>query len=209
MRLVIDGTVADGAQRLAVHADAGAGDWVVVAHPAPDAVVAAVGGVGPGDLTITLGDTDVGALSAARRHQAKLCVTGCRLDPLPALRVADVVGLGVRAPQPPLWQALVGTARSRALSKDDEAMVRALAGRVGLARWVDRTAVNLPLKVEALVDITRALAGQPLALVWRRPEWLDAGSLAELNDVITAEQQLAGFTVVEFAQGRPGTLPPP
>ena len=209
MRLVIEGWVRAAAQQLPVSAEAASGEWVVVAHPAPDAVVAAVGGVGPGDLAITLGDTSLGGLSAVRRHEARLCVTGCRLDPLPALRVADVVGLGVRAPQPPLWQALLGTKRSRALSQDDEAMVRALAGRIGLAGWVDRTAVNLPLKIEALVDITRALAGLPAAFVWRRPEWLDAGSLAELNEVVTAEQQLAGFTVVEFAQERPGTLPPP
>jgi ABC-type branched-subunit amino acid transport system ATPase component len=128
------------------------------------------------------------------------------LEPLPALRVADVVGLGVRAPQPPLWQALIGTSRSRALSADDEAMVRALSGRVGLAGWVDRTAVNLPLKVEALVEITRALAGLPHGFVWRRPEWLDPGSLAELNEVVAAEQALSGFAVVEVRS--PSSLPP-
>lgn len=205
MSVVIDGTAA-GAP---LHAEAGPGEWTVVEHPAPDAAVAVVGGVGPGEVSIALGDAELGSLPAAQRHAARLCVTGCRVDPLPALRVADVVGLGVRAPQPPLWQALIGTSRSRALSKDDEAMVRALAGRVGLAGWVDRTAVKLPLKVEALVDITRALAGLPIAFVWLRPQWLDAGSLAEINEVVVAEQQLSGFAVVEFARLRPASLPPP
>ena len=198
MKLVIEGTLNDGGAP--VQAAAEAGQWTVVEHPAPDAVVAAVGGVGPGHLRIRLGEQDLSDTGPAGRHDARLCVTGCRLDPLPALRVADVVGLGVRAPQPPLWQALIGTGRSRALSQDDEAMIRALAGRVGLAGWVDRTAVRLPLKVEALVDITRALAGLPLAFVWRRPEWLDPGSLAEINEVVTAEQQQSGFAVVEFTR---------
>lgn len=204
MSVVIDGTVGSGDP---VRAEAGPGEWTVVEHRAPGAAVAAVGGIGPGDLTITVAGTDVGHLTAAKRHDARLCVTACRVDPLPALRVADVVGLGVRAPQPAMWQALIGTARSRALSKDDEAMIRALAGRVGLAGWVDRTAVRLPLRIEALLDITRALAGLPLAFVWRRPEWLDAASLAEINDVVVAEQKLSGFAVVEFTQARTGSLP--
>ena len=206
MKLVVDGQV----EGVRAHATVDAGEWVVLTHTAPDQVVAAIGGVGARDaMTISLGGTPLEELSAGERHRARLCVTACRLDQLPALRVADVVGLGVRAPQPPLWQALVGTTRSRALSADDEAMIRALAGRVGLARWVDRTAVNLPLKIEALVDLTRALAGLPEALVLRRPEWLDAQSLAELNDVVVAEQRQAGFAVLEVAANRPASLSGP
>lgn len=206
MTLVVDGQV----EGVRAHAAVDRGGWAVLTHPAADAVVAAIGGLTDAhELTITLGDAALHGLTPGRRHQARLCVSNCRLDQLPALRVADVVGLGVRAPQPPLWQALIGTKRSRALSADDEAMIRALAGRVGLARWVDRTAVSLPLKVEALVDITRALAGLPQALVWRRPEWLDPQSLSELNEVVVAEQRLAGFAVLEVAAAAPGSLSSP
>ena len=189
--------------------DAADGAWVTVDHVAPDGVVAAVSGIGPGDIRIELGGEDLSPRTAAQRHAAQLCAAGCRLDPLPALRVADVIGLGLRAPQPPLWQTLIGTTKARTSSADDEAQVRALAGRVGLAGWVDRTAVNLPLKIEALVDLARALAGQPKALVWRRPEWLDPASLADVNAAVTAEQRLGGFTVVEFTQRLPATLPSP
>lgn len=206
MTLLVEGQV----HGVRAHAVVEAGQWGVLTHPAPDAVVAAIGGfAGGSELTVSVGDVAMEGLTPGQRHQARLCVSGCRLDPLPALRVADVVGLGVRAPQPPLWQALVGTTRSRALSADDEAMIRALAGRVGLARWVDRTAVNLPLKIEALVDITRAVAGQPEALVWRRPEWLDPQSLAELNEVVVAEHRLGGFAVLEVAAHQPGSLSGP
>ena len=185
------------------------GAWLTVEHRAPDDAVAAIGGVGPGDVTIALDGLDLSASSAAQRAAAQLCVAGCRLDPLPALRVADVIGLGLRAPQPPLWQTLLGTERARRSSADDEAQVRALAGSLGLAGWVDRTAVNLPLKIEALVDLARALAGHPKALVWRRPEWLDAVSLAEVNAALTGRYNLGSFTVVEFTQRLTATIPAP
>ncbi len=190
----------------ALSLEAEPGAWVTVEHPSPDAVVAAIGGLGPGDVAIELDGACLTNCTAAQRHAARLCTAGCRLDPLPALRVADVIGLGLRAPQPRLWQALIGTAKARGYSADDEAQVRALAGRVGLARWVDRTAVSLPLKVEALVDVTRALAGLPEALVWRRPEWLDPASLAEVTEAVAAEQRLGGFTVVEFTGRRAASL---
>lgn len=203
--LRITGSV--GAEALDITARAG--DWVSVASDDTARAVAAIGGMVDEPVAVRLGDEDLGKASPVQRHRARLCVSSCRLDPLPALRVGDVIGLGLRAPQPALWQSLIGTARARASSADDEAQVRALAGRVGLAAWVDRTAVNLPLKVEALVDLARALAGMPRALVWRSPEWLDPGSMGELTAAIAAEQRIAGFAAVEFVR-RPGaTLPSP
>ena len=195
MTLIIKG---DGVAGDAIAVEADPGSWLTVPHAAPDAAIAAVAGLGPGNLAIELDGATLDDATAPQRHAAQLCTAGCRLDPLPALRVADVIGLGLRAPQPHLWQALIGTAKARAYAADDEAQVRALAGRMGLARWVDRTAVDLPLRIEALVDLARALAGQPKALVWRRPEWLDPASLGEVNEAVVGEQRLGGFTVVEF-----------
>lgn len=207
MTVVIEGTAGAVGETFRVQAQPG--EWVVVEHSAADAALNAIAGLGPGSADITVNGRSLTALSAADRHRERLCVASCRLDPLPALRVADVVGLGLRAPQPPLWQAVIGTTRARALSADDEAQIRALAGRVGLARWVDRTAVDLPMKVEALTDLTRALAGLPLVLVWRRPEWLDPVSLAEVAEAVAAEQRLAGFAVIELMARPPDTLGPP
>lgn len=203
MTLVIDGVC--GEQALTLRA--GAGEWVMVKHWDPDAALAEIAGLVPSQLPVSLDAQDLTSLSPIQRHHAQLCTASCRLDQLPALRVADVVGLGLRAPQPALWRTLLGSAGTRAQRADDEAQVRALAGRVGLAAWVDRTAANLPLKIEALVDIARALAGVPKVLVWRRPEWLDPASLQEISDAVTAEQQLAGFAVVEFVQAKAANLP--
>ena len=197
--LTLAGEVAG--ERISV--DASDRNWVPASSTDAAAVIAAIAGLIPAPLTVTLDGQDLSTFSPVQRHRAQLCVAGSRLDPLPALRVGDVIGLGLRAPQPPLWQSLVGTARARSSHADDEAQVRALAGRVGLAGWVDRTAVDLPLKIEALVDLARALAGVPKVLVWRRPEWLNPVSLAEITAAVTAEQRLAGFTVVEFVR-RPG-----
>jgi ABC-type branched-subunit amino acid transport system ATPase component len=188
--------------------DAPAGVWLSVDHPEADAAVAAVAGVGPGDMEIVLDGESLTGVTPVQRHAAQLCTASCRLDPLPALRVADVIGLGLRAPQPALWQSFVGTLAARTASADDEASVRALAGRVGLARWVDRTAVNLPLKIEALIDLARAFAGVPKALVWRRPEWLDPISLAEVHETVMSEQSSGRFTVVEFVQRPNASLSP-
>ena len=203
--LRISGAV--GAEALEITAEPG--DWITI--PSADAAraVAAVEGLVDSTLTVHLGDEDVSTATPAQRHRAQLCVAGCRLDPLPALRVGDVIGLGLRAPQPALWQSLVGTTRARTSSADDEAQVRALAGRVGLASWVDRTAVNLPLKIEALVDLARALAGMPKALVWRCPEWLDPGSLAAFNAAVSAEQRIVDFAAVEFVRRAGASLATP
>lgn len=203
--LRISGAV--GADALEITAEPG--DWITV--PSTDAAhaVAAVEGLVDSPLTVRLGDEDLSGASPVQRHRAQLCVAGCRLDPLPALRVGDVIGLGLRAPQPALWQSLVGTSRARSSSADDEAQVRALAGRVGLAAWVGRTAVNLPLRIEALVDLARALAGTPKALVWRSPEWLDPASHAELTAAVAAEQRIAGFAAVEFVRRTGASLSGP
>ena len=192
-----------------VEVTAQAGDWITVPSADAAAVVTAVAGLVDNPLRVHLGDEDLSDATPVQRHRAQLCVASCRLDPLPALRVGDVIGLGLRAPQPALWQSLVGTAGARASSADDEAQVRALAGRVGLAAWVDRTAVNLPLKIEALVDLARALAGMPKALVWRAPEWLDPQSLQELTTAIAAEQRIAGFAGVEFVRRAGASLASP
>ena len=203
--LRISGVV--GSEALEITAEPG--DWITVPSRDAAAAVDAVAGLVGKPLTVRLGEEELGEAAPIARHRAQLCVAGCRLDPLPALRVGDVIGLGLRAPQPALWQSLVGTAGARVSSADDEAQVRALAGRVGLAGWVDRTAVDLPLKVEALVDLARALAGLPKALVWRCPEWLDPVSLGEFTAAVTAEQRIAGFAAVEFVRRSAASLATP
>lgn len=186
-----------------LHVEAADGEWVVVEHADADIAVAAIGGFGPATARVSLDGEQLDAATAAQRHRARLCVATCRVDPLPTLRVADFVVLGLRAPEPPLWKTLLGTSQARAMSADDRAQVRALAGRTGLAGWVDRPAADLPDLVIALMDVTRALAGLPRALVWRRPDWLPAAGVEHVRDAIAQEQAATQFSVVEFTAAPP------
>ena len=180
-----------------VRIEADDGQWVVVAHEQADVAVAAIAGYGPATARVVLDGEHLDAASTAQRHRAQLCVATCRVDPLPTLRVADFVLLGLRAPEPPLWKTLLGTSQARAMSADDQAQVRALAGRTGLAGWVDRPVVDLPDLVIALMDVTRALAGLPKALIWRRPDWLSPEDIEHVRDAIRHERSTTGFIVVE------------
>jgi ABC-type branched-subunit amino acid transport system ATPase component len=160
--------------------------------------VAAIAGFGPATARVVLDGEHLDAATTAERHRAQLCVATCRVDELPTLKVADFVVLGLRAPEPPLWKTLLGTSQARAMSADDQAQVRALAGRTGLAAWVDRPVVELPDLVIALMDVTRALAGLPKALVWRRPDWLAPEDIEHVRDAIEHERATTPFSVVEF-----------
>jgi ABC-type branched-subunit amino acid transport system ATPase component len=195
--LYADCLLPGAARPLRIEADDGS--WVTAVHEDPDAVAGALDGTGPGAVGILLGGRQLAGLGGAERARAGLVVATCRLPLVPTMRVADVVLLGLRAPHPHLWQTIIGTTRARQMSDDDEAAVRALAGRMGLAGWVDAPAVDLPPVVQALADVTRAVASLPDVLVLRRPEWLPTPALAEITAALRDEQVREGFTVVELA----------
>ena len=196
MSLTIECLVPPATEPLRI--EAGDQEWVVVQHPAADVVVAAIAGFGPATARVVLDGEHLDAATTAQRHRAQLCVATSRVDELPTLKVADFVVLGLRAPEPPLWKTLLGTSQARAMSADDQAQVRALAGRTGLAGWIDRPVIDLPDLVIALMDVTRALAGLPKALVWRRPDWLPAEDIAHVREAIEHERATTPFTVAEL-----------
>jgi ABC-type branched-subunit amino acid transport system ATPase component len=178
--------------------EASSGTWVTSASTDPDGAARAIAGTGPGAVGILLGGRQLASLRAAQRWHAGLAVALCRLEPMPTMRVADVLMLGLRAPRPHLWQTIAGTAKARTMMRDDEAQVRGLAGRLGIAEWVDAPAVDLPPEVQAVTDIARALASVPRALLLRRPAWLAAATRGHIEAAIRDEQQRDGFTVVEL-----------
>lgn len=181
-----------------VRVEAARGDWVEAAAADPDGVAGAIAGTGPGTAEILLEGHRLDRMRAPQRSRAGLAVALCRLPPLPTLRVADVLLLGLRAPRPHLWQTLVGSTRARTMVCDDEAQVRALAGRLGIAEWVDVPAVDLPAHVQALTDITRAVAALPKGLVLRRPGWLPPQTVQDIRAAVREEQERDGFAVVEL-----------
>lgn len=181
-----------------VRAEAERGAWVEVTTPDADDAARAIAGTRPGAVVILLEGRQLAPLSAPQRSLAGLAVALCRLDPMPTMRVADVLLLGLRSPRPHLWQTIIGSRRARTMACDDEAQVRALAGRLGIAEWLDVAAVDLPPPVQALTDVTRAVASTPRALVLRRPTWLPVESLRDVRAAVDAEQQRDGFAVVEL-----------
>jgi hypothetical protein len=56
--------------------------------------------------------------------------------------------------------------------------------------------------VSALTDVARGLLESPVALVWRRPDWLDSEDVAVLTDILLQEQKHRGLCVVEVLQRR-------
>jgi ABC-type branched-subunit amino acid transport system ATPase component len=196
MTLLVDCVAAGHAAPIRVRVPAGA--WAVVHHPEPDALVAALAGTEPARGGIVLAGVELAAAAAHERARRGLAVVTGRLGDLPGLRVADVLQLGPRAaPPPPVWAVMAGTDRAKRVAAEDEAAVRALAGRLGLAPWLDADASRLPPRVVALTDLVRALAGAPRAVVWRSPDWLASGEAAAARAALEAEQARQGFAVLE------------
>lgn len=166
----------------------GAGEWARVADRAPDALLAAVAGLRAASGSVVLDGRELGGMSAPARVAAGLATVTGRLPDLPALRLVDVLRL-----RRPRGLRRVQGARHR--PPDDEASARALAGRLGLAGWLDAPAAGLPPAIVAAADLLRAFAQDPIALVWREPEWLgdQAGAVA---DILATEQARTGLAVV-------------
>ena len=200
--LVLSGD-ADGED---LHVEAAPGTWTTVRSRAADAFVDAVAGVAAG-VHVSVAGQALASRNAGQRRTAGLAVVASRLPPLPGLRVVDVIELGVAGHEVPLWQSLLGTSRARHGVHDDEAAARALAGRIGLGRWLGVDAEHLPPSVAAMTDLARGLVAAPRALVWRRPEWLAPSDIEALVEVVEEEQDRLGFAVVEIRQA-PQTASP-
>jgi ABC-type branched-subunit amino acid transport system ATPase component len=184
----------------------GPGEWLRLAAAQPDGLIEAIAGIAPATGGVVLDGTELAGLAADARQRAGLATATCRLPDLQGLRVGDVLLLG-RSPARPTarpprwWQEALGTSRARAAQADAEAAVRNLAGRLGLAGWVDRDAVDLPPQVAARADTLRALGSRPRAVVWRRPEWLDPSVADDLAAVIDGERRRGGVAVLEVVSG--------
>lgn len=167
--------------------------WVRIGHPDPPALLYALAGQQPAHGRVVVGDTDVSYEQPHERVRAGLAVCDGHVPDLPGLRVLDVMLLARPAPgRATSWLALLGSSRRRTALADEEAAVRALAGRLGLASWLDAAAVDLPPSVAAATDLARGLAGAPRALVWKEPR-LDREALTAC---LSGEQERLGCAVL-------------
>jgi ABC-type branched-subunit amino acid transport system ATPase component len=209
MTLVLDGVVL-GAGGQPVRLAVAPGGWATLCREDADEVFATLTGLGPVPGPLLLDGHPIDRLCARERIEAGLVAAASAVESAPALDVLDVVLLTRGVPgRLTTWRAALGSGRARALLEDEHAAVRALAGRLGLGGWLDRGTVDLPGHVAALVDITRALAAEPHALLWRRPDWLTPGEQKRLAGVVRDEAQRIGCAVLEVAREEPTSLAHP
>jgi hypothetical protein len=180
-----------------VSASVGRTGWERVAHPDPAALLAALAGLDPVAGQVTVDGVELEGLTPAARARAGLATAPGRLPPLPGLRVLDVLLLGRCLEPTTAWRAAVGSRRARAQLADAEAWARAVAGRLGIARWADRAATGLPADVVALTDLGRAVGSRPRAIAWQVPIWLEDRQVIDVERALGEEQAIGGWAVLE------------
>jgi ABC-type branched-subunit amino acid transport system ATPase component len=197
--LVLDGVVA-GRDDTPIRISVASGAWATLRREDAEAIMDDCTAAAPMPGPVLVDGRRVDRLPAPARIAAGLVAVPSRVGAVPALQVLDVVLLTRRVPgRLTTWRAALGSSRARTLLDDEKAAVRALAGRLGLGRWLDVDATELPADVAALVDLTRALAAEPRAVVWRRPEWLPRGEQADLAGLLADETARIDCAVLELA----------
>lgn len=167
--------------------------WARMSHPDPVALLGALAGQLPAHGRVLLDGGDLTLQPPHDRVHAGLAVCDGQVPDLPGMRVLDVVLLARPAPgRTTSWRAALGSSRARTALADEEAAVRALAGRLGLATWLDVVAVGLPPPVAAATDLARGLAGAPRALVWKEPD----SDREALSAILAGEQERLGCAVL-------------
>lgn len=196
-----------------VTVEVAAGEWVTLAHPDPDALVAVIAGYSAGNDApsgrVLLAGADLGGRPADHRARAGLAVCPGRVGDLPGMRVLDVVLL-TRSEGGTSLRAAFGSRRGRAARPDKEAAARALCERMGIGGWADAEAAGLPPRVAAAADLARAVAAAPRALVWAvtardadpdtvpRP---DEPAVSVLAAALAEEQARLGMAVLAVEPG--------
>jgi ABC-type branched-subunit amino acid transport system ATPase component len=200
MSFVLDGVVL-GADQQPVRLAVAPGGWDTLCREDADEVFATFTSLGPVPGPLLLEGRPIDRLPARERIEAGLVAAASTVESAPALDVLDLLLLTRGVPgRLTTWRAALGSGRARALLDDEHAAVRALAGRLGLGGWLDRGTEDLPGHVAALADVTRALAADPRALLWRRPDWLTPGEQQQLAGVLREEAQRIGCAVLEVTR---------
>lgn len=171
-RLELRGWAGPGEERLEVVVEPG--DCRSIAVGDPGGLIARVAGFGRPWLWLRLDDHDVGRLPAAARARAGLATVTGRLPDAAELTVLDVLLLGRPLPGPFGIRGLAGEPRGDA-GVQREAAARALAGRLGLGPLLDDRLGGLDPRQAAIVDLARALLGEPRAVVAAAPDDAEAG----------------------------------
>jgi hypothetical protein len=189
--LVVRGWAGPGEERLGVAVAAGECRELALGHP--HEVLARVAGLGRPWLWVRLDDRDLGRAPAAARARAGLATVDGRLPLAEELTVLDVLLLGRPLPGPFGIRGLAGHARGEAAERR-EAAARALAGRFGLGPLLDVPLPRLDPRQRVIVDLARALLGEPRAVVAVAPD--DAEAAAWFRQRLADEAAARGCAVL-------------
>lgn len=171
-RLELRGWPGPGEERLDVVVEPGACRAITVNDPG--GLLRRIAGLARPWLWVRLDARDVGRLSAAERARAGLASVGGVLPGAEELTVLDVLLLGQPLRGPFGIRGLAGEPRGDA-AVQREAAARALAGRLGLGPLLDDRLRSLDRPKAAIVDLARALLGEPRAVIAVAPEDAEAG----------------------------------
>lgn len=171
--LSIRGWAGPGQDRLDVRVAAGECREVEVSDP--DELARRAAGLARPLLWLRLGEQDVGRLTPVARARAGLATVTGLLPHAAELTVLDVLLLGRPLPGPFGIRGLTGQQRGEP-SAQREAAARALAGRLGLGPMLDDPLAGLDGRQAAVVDLGRALLGEPRAVVAVLPRDIEAAS---------------------------------
>jgi cobalamin transport system ATP-binding protein len=166
-----------------------AGEWVTVIGPngaGKSTLLRTVGGSLPHSGTLSLGGTDIGALSRRRRAQLVATVPQQPVVP-PGMRVLDYVLLGRTPYIPPL---------GRESARDLEIVVERLRA-LDLSGFAARELETLSGGERQRVFLARALAqSAPLLLLDEPTSALDIGHQQEVLELVDSLRRAHGLTVL-------------
>ena len=138
---------------------------------------------------------DLAGVSGVARARLGMARTFQRVELFPGLTVAEHLLVAVQAwRRPGVWGDVAGRGRP---SAEDADRVTAVARLVGLAADLDRPVTALPLGRARLVELGRALAGEPAMLFLDEPSsGLDRSEADAMAATIEAAREGSGVSVL-------------
>lgn len=161
--LVVRGWTGPGQERLAV--EVAPGQVREAAVPDPPGLLRRVAGLAAPRLWVRVDERELGECGPGERARAGLATVDGRLPRAAELTVLDLVLAG----RPLRGRLGFWSQPGRDAAEEREAQARALAGRLGLGALLDDPADRLQPRAGVIVDVARALLGEPRALVAALP----------------------------------------
>lgn len=194
--LAVRGWVGPGQQRLAVEVPSGQVREAAV--PDTAGLLRRVAGLAGPWLWVRVGGCELREAGPGERARAGLGTVDGRLPRAAELTVLDLVLAG----RPLRGRLGLWSQAGRDAAEEREAQARALAGRLGLGALLDEPASALEPRAAVIVDVARALLGEPRALVAALPGDPEAAAWVRARMVEEAASRHVAILLLREAAGR-------